>query len=110
MRAAALVLVAAALAGCGAHKVKVVDAAPFHPPAYPGATNRQVTDNGAFTTVDFTLPARATAAKVYAWYVSYLTHHGWKVTDRNDTGPHAEKGEHTIDVGVRGTTLEENLG
>lgn len=99
-------LVVLALVGCGAHK----RAQPPVAPAYPGATGAQTTTNASYSTTDWTLPSGARAATVYDWYVARLTKLGWKVTQRNETGLHAEKGEHTLDVGVRGTTLEINRG
>ena len=77
-------------------------------PAYPGATDARTTSNASFSTTDWTLPPGTRASAVYDWYVARLTQLGWTVTQRNETGLHAEKGAQTLDVGVRGTTLEIN--
>jgi hypothetical protein len=97
------------LAGCGGHKSGPTVTGVFVP-KYPGSTAPKTTQNQAFTTFDFALPAGAHAETVYDWYVARLTKLGWKVTQRNETGVHAEKSKRTIDVGVRGRTLEINQG
>ncbi|HEV2593450.1 MAG TPA: hypothetical protein VGU02_16325 [Gaiellaceae bacterium] len=94
------------LAGCGGHKATLPPVAP----AYPGATDAKTAKAASYTSTDWTLPAGTHDTTVYDWYVAKLTKLGWKVTQRNETGVHAEKGRNTLDVGVRGTTLEVNKG
>ena len=106
MRRGALLLAVAFLAACGGHRA----AQPPVAPAYPGATDARTSTHGSFATTDWTLPGGARATAVYDWYVARLTKLGWKVTQRNETGLHAEKGARTLDVGVRGSTLEINKG
>lgn len=101
-----LILVAVALVACGAHKASLVPVAP----AFPSATGAQTATNASYSSTDWTLPAGTRATRVYDWYATRLTKLGWKVTQRNQTGLHAEKGSATLDVGVRGTTLEINRG
>jgi hypothetical protein len=105
-RPAILIVAALVLAGCGGHK----RALPPVAPAYPGATDAHTTANGAFTTTDWSLPAGPRPSVVYDWYTTRLTQLGWKITQRNETGVHAMKGKRTLDVGVRGGTLEINRG
>jgi hypothetical protein len=105
MRVAALFLVLL-VCGCGGSRRAAQPVAP----AYPGASDARTTTNASFATTDWTLPDGARATAVYDWYVARLTKLGWKVTQRNETGLHAEKGSATLDVGVRGTTLEINKG
>ena len=106
MRITLVAAAALALAGCGGHQ----RALPPVAPAYPDATDARTSANGAFATTDWTLPVATRATAVYDWYEARLTKLGWKITQRNETGVHAEKGAQTIDVGVRGTTLEINKG
>ena len=94
------------LVGCGGHNA----APPPVAPAFPGATDPHTTTNATFATTDWSLPAQARATAVYDWYSTRLPELGWKVTQRNQTGLHAEKGNATLDVGVRGATLEINRG
>lgn len=94
------------LVGCGGHKTLLPPVAP----AYPGATDARTSEHGSFTSTDWRLPAGTRDTIVYDWYVARLTKLGWKVTQRNETGVHAEKGARTLDVGVRGSTLEVNRG
>lgn len=94
------------LAGCGgAHKAK-----PPVAPAYPGATDARTTSNASFDATDWTLPKGTLPSVVYDWYTRTLQRRGWKITQRNETGVHAEKGGKTLDVGVRGQTLEAIAG
>jgi hypothetical protein len=95
------------LAGCGSTKKA---AAPPVAPAYPGATSPHTTASASYSTTDWSLPAGTRASSVYDWYSTRLAKLGWKVTQRNETGLHVEKGNTTLDVGVRGTTLEINKG
>jgi ABC-type glycerol-3-phosphate transport system substrate-binding protein len=106
MKRALLLLAALALAGCGAH----TRALPPVAPAYPGATGAATRANATFSTTDWTLPAGTHATAVYDWYVARLTKLGWKITQQNETGVHADKGDRTLDGGVRGSTLEVNKG
>jgi hypothetical protein len=103
----AVVLVAVLLlVGCGGHKKMLPPVAP----AYPGATDAQTSTTGSYSTTDWSLPQGTRDTAVYDWYVAKLSRLGWKITQRNETGLHAEKGNSTLDVGVRGTTLEVNKG
>ena len=106
MRIALVVAAAVVLAGCGGHQA----ASPPVGPAYPGATDAHTSTNASFSSTDWTLPAGTRPSTVYDWYVARLTKLGWRITQRNETGVHAEKGQRTLDVGVRGTTLEVNRG
>jgi hypothetical protein len=106
----AVLLAAALLAtGCGAKKAQLAFA-PVPVPVYPEASTGRVTPSGTFETTVWTLPRGATATQVYAWYVTHLPADGWHVTQRNETGIHAEHGARTLDLGVRGRTLEANEG
>jgi hypothetical protein len=104
-----VVLVAVLLVGCGSH-VKKLSFVPLKVPPYPGAASPKVRVQPEFQSVDWTLPPDTKPTTVYDWYGIHLAVHGWKVTQLNETGLHAEKGERTLDVGVRGRTLEINQG
>jgi hypothetical protein len=79
-------------------------------PVYPGASAPKIAVNAPFQSTDYTLPAGTRPSTVYDWYSARLPKRGWKITQLNETGVHAEKGKRTIDVGVRGRTLEINQG
>lgn len=108
MRVALAVAAALLLAACGAHKKVTGNFIPPPFPLYPGATAPKITSNATYQTADFTLPEGTKASTVYDWYAVNLPRRGWKVTQRNETGVHAEKGDLTADIGVRGRTLEIN--
>ena len=111
MRVALAVAAVVLLAGCGGHKATATKRFVALPvPRYPGASAPKVVENPTYETTDFTLDPRAKAAAVYDWYAKNLPSRGWKITQRNETGLHAEKGKRTLDIGVRGTTLEINQG
>jgi hypothetical protein len=104
--AALYVCVALLLAGCGAKKhldAKVY----FVPvPAYPGAGDPRHSANSTFASTDWTLPKGTLPSQVYAWYAARLPKEGWKITDKNETGLRAHKGNRAVSIGVRGRTLE----
>lgn len=104
----ALIALVILLAACGGHKKATGNfvAPPF--PLYPGSYAPKITSNPSYETADFTLPKGTKASTVYDWYSINLPTRGWKVTQRNETGVHAEKGKLTADIGVRGHTLEIN--
>lgn len=106
-RVALLALALLLLAGCGGHKAKPAFVPPPFP-LYPGAYAPKITSNPTYQTADFTLPKGTTSTQVYDWYTSHLPARGWKITQKNETGLHAEKGDLRADVGVRGQTLEIN--
>lgn len=110
MRVAPIALVAAALllAGCGGHKASKTNFVAPTFPLYPGSYAPKIKAYPTYQTADFTLPQGTKAAVVYAWYTTHLPPRGWKITQKNETGIHAEKGELTADIGVRGQTLEIN--
>lgn len=109
-RIALLALALLLLAGCGGHKAATTTTSFVPPPfpLYPGAYAPRITQNPSYQTADFTLPKGTTSPQVYDWYTSHLPARGWKITQKNETGIHAEKGNLTADIGVRGQTLEIN--
>jgi hypothetical protein len=113
MRRAAVLLPTLVLAGCGhGHSAyrKANDALLARIPVYPGAATPQTTAGGAgdteFGARDWTLPAGAGRTRVDNWYIARLHAAGWRITDTNESGVHAVRGTASIDVGVRGRTLE----
>ena len=106
MRIGLLAAAALLLAGCGGHKAARLSFTPAPVPVYPGAGTPKVAVNPTFQSTDFTLPAGTAPTAVYTWYARALPKRGWKITQLNETGVHAEKGARTLDIGVRGRTLE----
>jgi len=110
VRVALLVLVALALAGCGASKpsaqtranTALLDRAPL----YPGASAPKTTTGDAFAARDWTLPASARAETVIDWYVVKLQARGWKVIGKSFNTIRAKHAQSTLSVGVRAGTLE----
>jgi hypothetical protein len=110
VRIASLVLVALALAGCGAAKPSAQSGANAalldRAPVYPGATGAKTTPGDAFAARDWTLPAGARATQVIDWYVATLQARGWKVTGKSFNTIRAKHGRSSLSVGVRARTLE----
>ena len=105
MRVAALLIAALVLAGCGSSH-RPAKAKPAAVPAYPGATGERSSANSVFATTDWKLPPGTRPSTVYDWYTAKLQALGWRVTQRNETGLHAERRGKRVDIGVRGRTLE----
>ena len=105
----ALVLVVVALAACGGH-AKKLSFVPVAVPHYPSATKPKVSVQPTFQSTDWTLPGGTRPSTVYDWFGVHLAIRGWKVTQSNETGLHAVFHNRTLDVGVRGRTLEINQG
>jgi hypothetical protein len=109
LRSTVILVAAALLAGCGGHKhppqVKVAFV-----PRYPTASHERDSSNAAFSSLDWTLPAGTRPSVVYDWYARRLQSLGWRITQRNETGLHAERGAKTLDIGVRDRTLEAIAG
>jgi hypothetical protein len=103
-------LVAVALAGCGASKpsaqARANTALLDRAPVYPGATAPKTTPGNAFSARDWTLPAGASADQVIDWYIASLQARGWKVTGKSFNTIRAKRGQSTLSVGVRARTLE----
>ena len=110
MRTALVLAAALLLAGCGGHKAATTTAKFVAPPfpLFPGAYGPRITNTATFEAAEFQLPKGTKATAVYDWYSVELPHRGWSITQRNETGIHAEKGKLTADIGVRGMTLEIN--
>jgi len=110
VRIASLVLVALALAGCGAAKpsaqARANAALLDRAPVYPGATGAKTTPGDAFAARDWTLPTGARATQVIDWYVATLQARGWKVTGKSFNTIRAKHGRSSLSVGVRARTLE----
>ncbi len=114
-RAAVIAAVALALTGCGGRHVNKAYVAAntallAHLPVYPGAAGPQTSGGGnsntEFGSRDWTLLAAASADAVVSWYIPHLRAQGWRITARNNAGLHAVRRQASLDVGVRGRTLE----
>jgi hypothetical protein len=103
-------LVAVALAGCGAAKpsaqARANAALLDRAPVYPGVTAPKTSRSDAFAGRDWTLPAGARAAQVIDWYVMKLQARGWKVTGKSFNTIRATHGQSSLSVGVRARVLE----
>jgi hypothetical protein len=110
VRIALLLLVAVAVAGCGASKpstqARANTALLDRAPVYPGATGPKTTPGDAFAARDWTLPSSTRAETVIDWYVAKLQARGWKVTGKSFNTIRAKHGPSTLSVGVRAHTLE----
>lgn len=113
---AAVLLGAVALiaAGCGAKHpdgyTQANTALLERVPVYPGAAAPKTTASGnsaaRFAARDWTLPARAQADAVVAWYEQKLLAAGWSITGKSFETLRATRGGASLSVGVRGRTLE----
>ena len=111
MKITLAVAVTLLLTACGgAHQAATTKFVAASVPVYPGARAPKVVVNATYQTTDFTLAAGTKPSAVYGWYAVNLPTRGWSITQRNESGLHAEKGQRTLDVGVRGRTLEVNQG
>jgi hypothetical protein len=110
VKAALLLLMAVAVAGCGASKpsaqARANTALLDRAPVYPGASAPKTTAGDAFAARDWTLPVAARAETVIDWYVAKLQARGWKVAGKSFNTIRAKHGQSTFSVGVRGGTLE----
>jgi hypothetical protein len=110
VRIALLLLVAVAVAGCGASKPSAQERANTalldRAPVYPGTTGAKTTPGDAFAARDWTLPAGAPATQVIDWYIAALQARGWKVTGKSFNTIRAKDGQSSLSVGVRARTLE----
>ena len=110
MKVALLLLMAVAVAGCGASKpsaqARANTALLDRAPVYPGASAPKTTAGDAFAARDWTLPVAARAETVIDWYVAKLQARGWKVAGKSFNTIRAKHGQSTFSVGVRGGTLE----
>jgi hypothetical protein len=110
VRVALLVLIAVAVAGCGASKpsaeTRANTALLDRAPVYPGASTPKTTAGDAFAARDWTLPASARAETVIDWYVAKLQARSWKVTGKSFNTIRAKHGQSTLSVGVRAGRLE----
>ena len=111
MKVAALVAVAAVLAGCGGEKrpspastanTALLDSIPV----YPGSATPKTTPGEAFGARDWTLPANAVPNRVIDWYVTHLQARGWKVSGKSFDTIRATRAGRSVSVGVRKRTLE----
>jgi predicted component of type VI protein secretion system len=102
------------LAGCGSKKADPYAtgnrALLARVPVYPGAASPKTTVSGdsntQFGARDWTLPAKADADAVIAWYEQKLQAGGWKIVGKSFETIRATRGHATLSVGVRGRTLE----
>jgi predicted component of type VI protein secretion system len=102
------------LAGCGSKKADPYATANrallARVPVYPGAASPKTTVSGdsntQFGARDWTLPAKADADAVIAWYEQKLQAGGWKIVGKSFETIRATRGHATLSVGVRGRTLE----
>jgi len=111
-------LIALAVAGCGADDQSKNDAAYdaansallARLPVYPGAaapkTTAGVASSTRFGARDWTLPAKTDAEVVIAWYVPRLQRAGWRITGKNLGTIRAVRRDETLVVGIRGRILE----
>jgi hypothetical protein len=110
VKVALLLLMAVAVAGCGASKpsaqARANTALLDRAPVYPGASAPKTTAGDAFAARDWTLPVAARAETVIDWYVAKLQARGWKVTGKSFNTIRAKHGQSTLSVGVRAATLE----
>jgi hypothetical protein len=107
--------VALALVACGGRHVDkayvaantaLLERLPVYPDAAGPQTNGGGNSNTEFGSRDWMLPARASADAVLSWYVPHLQATGWRITGKNSAGLHAVHRGASLDVGVRGRTLE----
>jgi hypothetical protein len=79
-------------------------------PQYPGAPACDVSDvrdgDVAFAARDCALADGTEPAAVVDFYTSHFQRRGWRIDGRNSTGLSAVHGSQSVDVGVRGDTLE----
>lgn len=113
--AAAALLAAVAIAGCGGDKKKDAYAEANTAllagvPVYPGAAAPKTTAGAGsdtqFGARDWTLPASTDPETVVEWYVPRLQKAGWRIVGKNAGTIRAVRGQASLDVGVRGRTLE----
>ena len=103
-----------ALAGCGGHKSDPYATANLallaNVPVYPGAaapkTSTSTSSDTEFSARDWTLPKKTDPETVIGWYVTRLQKAGWKIVGKNAGTIRGVRGTATLDVGVRGRTLE----
>ncbi len=111
---AVLGLAAIALAGCGGHKASAYEQANTAllatVPVYPGAaapkTSAGSSSSTEFAARDWALPPKTDAETVVSWYVRRLQKTGWKIIGKNAGTIRAVRRTASLDVGVRGRTLE----
>jgi hypothetical protein len=110
VRLVALVVAALTLAACGSTKTDGVTAANTRlldaTPVYPGTASPKTTPGQQFGARDWTLPAKAQADAVVAWYEQRLRARGWRILGKSFNTLRATRGGAAISVGVRGRTLE----
>lgn len=115
MRRALLACAAALLlAGCGggggdadrAANAKLLDAIPAYPGFGHGKTTHVHEGDTTFAARDWELPDAATAQTVIEHYRVELQQRGWQIDGFSVMSLSAVKGDASIDLGVRGDTVE----
>jgi hypothetical protein len=108
-----LFVACAAVAGCGGDVVAADPASRAllrGVPEYPGASGCEVIDvrdgDVAFAARDCVLPDEAVPTTVVDFYTSHFQRRGWTIDGRTSTSLSAVHGARSVDVGVRGDTLE----
>jgi hypothetical protein len=115
VRLVPLLLAAAVLTACGGAEkpdayaranTALLETIPVYPGATSPTTSAGVSSATQFAARDWTLPARTDPETVVRWYIPRLQKAGWKVVGKNLGTLRALRRTASLDVGVRGRTLE----